>query len=154
MVVADLSNYDVPTFKFLHENRVHFSRQQTNLNSLQHSLLPAVGENSLLPESEVATLDGSERVLFQYRHFAAYLSKAEQVIVSLPSFLIRKHVSGVVGDFEKIVKNVSSIYVNSAAGVDGTVSERNQTKEIDEASPPVIPHQMLQQSNSDLFGTV
>ena len=132
----------------------HCLNAADTLASLQTYLLRAVGGRGPLSESEAATLDGSEWVLSDCRRFAASLPETKQLIMNLGSFVINKLASVEAGDFDQSVKNVASLYVNSAAGVGGIVAERNQANESDEALPPVIPHQLAQQSHSDFCGVV
>ena len=53
--------------------------------------------------------------------------------MNLGSFVIKKLASVEEGDLDQIVKNVASFYVNSAAGVGGLVTYRNQANENDES---------------------
>lgn len=122
--------------------------------SLQTSLLQSVGVRGPLSESEATALDDAGWVLYECRPFSASLSKANQLVMNLGSFVTNKLQTLDALAVENVVNDVPSFYASYAAGVSNIVAQRVQANHGNDTLPTEVPHQLVALSYSQFCSIV
>ena len=130
--------------------------QRSSLVALQTSLLQTVEGKGPLSKSDISALDANfDAVISDCHIFSVSLSLTKEFLMNLGSFVTSRIALLDEQVVEQLVKDITKLYLSTAADVTKIVAEQDEANEsYDMSLPPVVPSQLIKMSHLEFCNVV